>query len=29
MEKAIARAHEELEVRRLLGDGGGRHDAVA
>ncbi|MDQ3995965.1 MAG: hypothetical protein M3303_02990 [Gemmatimonadota bacterium] len=29
MEEAVARAHEELEVRRLLGRGSGHREAVA
>jgi hypothetical protein len=29
VEAALARAGEELEVRRLLGDGSGRHEVVA
>jgi sulfate permease, SulP family len=29
MEEALARAHEELELRRLLGEGGGRRETVA
>ena len=29
MEEALARAHEELEVSRLLGDGGSKREAVA